>query len=154
MVAPALTSDVYGATAGSWMALVRRARIGLSRKAAALILASYADADGTSIYCGVARLALDMESSYSTAQRALRWLRDVGLIERVRKGNSRKGLSDVYRLILGPDVLEHIKLPDPAEYDALRFTVRDERKRTSRGPSRLVDNQPELPAIRRHPDDA
>lgn len=128
------------------MALIRRARIGRDRKAAAMIIASYADSSGRSIYCGISRLALDLEVSYSTAKRYLKWLRDVQLIERVRKGNARRGQSDQYRLIFGPDLIEHIELPDPAEYESLRWDVRDQQKayqRTRRDPL-PVENQPEL----------
>jgi DNA-binding transcriptional ArsR family regulator len=104
-----VTSNAHelGSSVGAWNAVVRRARIGRERKAAALVVSSYANADGTGIHCGVARLAVDLEVSYSTARRCLAWLREVGLIEVVRAGNrQRKNLADEYRLILGPDVLE------------------------------------------------
>ncbi|GIF08681.1 winged helix-turn-helix domain-containing protein [Actinoplanes siamensis] len=114
-----------GVTVGAWNALVRRARISDKHKLSALIVSSYADADGTGIHCGVARLALDLGGSQSTARRYLKWLRDVGLIELVRPGNRRKRLSDEYRLILGPDILEHVEVVDPATYDAARDEIRD-----------------------------
>jgi DNA-binding transcriptional ArsR family regulator len=125
-----VTSNAHelGATVGAWNAVIRRARIGRDRKAAALVLSSYARADGTRIHCGVARLAVDLEASYSTARRYLAWLREVGLIELVRAGNRRRNLSDEYRLILGPDVLEHLEVLDPADHkkltDGLRATNR------------------------------
>jgi DNA-binding transcriptional ArsR family regulator len=108
-----------GATVGAWNALVRRARIGRDRKAAALVVSSYARANGTQIHCGVARLAVDLECSHRTARRYLAWLRDVGLVELVREGNRRRGHSDEYRLILRPDVLSNLQVPDPAVYMAM-----------------------------------
>lgn len=126
-----MTSNAHeiGATVGAWNAVVRRARIGRERKAAALVVSSYARADGTRIHCGVARLAVDLEVSYSTAKRNLAWLRKVGLIELVRAGNRRRKLSDEYRLILGPDVLESIEVLNPAEHNRLT----DEYRETNRG---------------------
>ncbi|MDR7278917.1 hypothetical protein [Catenuloplanes atrovinosus] len=113
-----------GVSVGAWNSLVRRARIGRERKAAALVVSSYADSDGTHIHCGVARLAVDLEIGYSTARRYLAWLRDVGLIQLVRAG-TRTGRSDEYRLTLGPDVLEHMEVLTPSEYDAARDAIRD-----------------------------
>jgi DNA-binding transcriptional ArsR family regulator len=104
-------------TVGKWNEMVRRARLTAKQKLAALIVSSYADADGTGIHCGVARLAADMQATYRTARRYLAWLREVGLIELVRAGNRRRGWSDEYRLILGPDVLEHLEVPDPTAYE-------------------------------------
>ena len=121
------TAHELGIPVGRWNALVRRARITQRQKLAALLVSSYADADGTDIHCGVDRLAADMDASYRTAQRYLAWLREVGLIELVQPGNRRKGLADEYRLILGPDVMEHIEVPNPTRYDALRSAIRDAR---------------------------
>ena len=108
--------DDFSVTLGAWTAVVRRARIGQERKLAALTLASYADADGTNVRCGAARLAIDLERSYATARRHLKWLRETGLIALVRAGNARRGWVDEYRLILAPDLLERLELPTPSEY--------------------------------------
>lgn len=121
----ATSNDDIGATVGQWNALIRRARIGRDRKAAALILSSYARANGTQIHCGVARLAVDMECSHRTARRYLAWLRAVGLIELVREGNRRRGHSDEYRLILRPDILETLDVPDPSQYASMCRDVND-----------------------------
>lgn len=118
------TGEDPGATVGDWNELVRRARIGRERKLAALAFSSYANADGTGIHCGTARFALDCEVSYATARRYLAWMRQVGLVEKVRSGNKRKGLSDEYRLILGTDLLEHVELPDPEQYKKMRDEMR------------------------------
>lgn len=116
-----------GASVGAWNALVRRARMADRQKLAALVMSSYANADGTGIRCGVARLAVDLGTSYRTAQRYLAWLRQVGLVELVVPGNRRRRKSDIYRLIIGPDVLEHVEVLDPAAYDDVRDGVREAR---------------------------
>lgn len=125
-------ADDLGISVGQWNALVRRARIGRERKAAALVLSSYARADGTRIHCGVARLAVDLEVSYSTARRYLAWLREAGLIELVRAGSRRRALSDEYRLILGPDVLETIEVLAPDEHAARAEGIREVNREASR----------------------
>jgi hypothetical protein len=122
-----VTSNAHelGVTVGAWNALVRRARIGRERKAACLVVSSYANADGTHIHCGVARIAVDLEVSYSTARRYMAWLRKVGLIELIRAGSRRRGLSDEYRLILGPDVMEHVEVFTPDHHEALIEGIRE-----------------------------
>ncbi len=121
-----------GATLGQWNALVRRARMTDRQKLAALLISSYANAKGRDIHCGAARLAVDMGASYRTARRYLAWLREIGLIELVKAGNRRRGRSDEYRLILGPDVLEDLDVPDPDRYAALCREVADANQGTSR----------------------
>ncbi|MEU7457558.1 hypothetical protein [Streptosporangium roseum] len=101
------------------MELVRRSRIGTERKLALLTIGSYANTDGTSVFCGVARLAVDCEVSYRTASRYLAWARDSGLIEMVQRGNRRRGKADLYRLIADPVMLQRITLPDPDQYRQL-----------------------------------
>jgi len=114
-----MTVEDYGAKPNTWNALVRRARMGMKRKAAALTLGTYAGPTGGDIKCGVARLATDLEIGYSTARRYLAWLRDVGLIELVKPGNHRRGRADEYRLIIGPDVGKHVEIPEEDEYRSL-----------------------------------
>lgn len=136
------TAHELGASVGAWNAVVRRARIGRERKAAALVVSSYARANGTGIHCGVARLAVDLEVSYSTAKRTLAWLRNIGLIELVRVGNRRRNLSDEYRLILGPDVLEKIEVLDPAEHKRLTDSHREANRSGDHGSSRVTPDGP------------
>lgn len=139
-----MTSNAHelGASVGAWNAVIRRARIGRERKAAALVVSSYARADGTRIHCGVARLAVDLEVSYSTAKRNLAWLRNAGLIELVRAGNRRRNLSDEYRLILGPDVAEAIEIIDPAEHKRLTDGLRVANRSGDRGSSKVTPDEP------------
>lgn len=108
-----------GTTLGAWAELIRRARIGRERKLACLVFASYGDADGRDIYCGVARLSVDCEIGYSTARRYLAWIRRAGLAEVVKRGSKRKRKADEYRLTFGPDILEHLDVPDPDVYRAM-----------------------------------
>lgn len=130
--------DDLGVRLGRWFELVRRARIGRERKAAAMMFGSYAEADGTAIHCGTARFALDCEVSYATARRYLAWMREVGLVERVKSGNKRKGLSDEYRLILGADLLEHLDVPDPAQYRKMADEIKTANREGSARRSRMV----------------
>lgn len=114
MTESALTDQ--GGTVGSWNELIRRARIGRDRKLFCFTFSSYGNKDGRRIFCGVARLAVDCEMGYSTARRYLAWLRKVGLCELVKKGNRRRHLADEYRLLFGPEILEHLDVPDPDVY--------------------------------------
>jgi len=139
-----------GATVGAWNSLVRRARMADRQKLASLVVSSYADPDGTGIHCGVTRLAVDLGVSYRTAQRYLSWLREVGLIELVREGNRRRRLSDEYRLIIGPDVLEHLEVLDPDSYDDARSELRDARsaKRDQASPKNGVQSAANSPVAK------
>jgi DNA-binding transcriptional ArsR family regulator len=133
------TAHELGAAVGAWNSLVRRARIGSKYKLAALIVSSYADPDGTGIHCGIARLATDLDASYSTARRYLAWLRQVGLIELVREGNHRRKRSDEYRLILGPNVMEHVEVLDPTRYKELSDGLREANRDGSRRRTQATD---------------
>lgn len=134
----------YGAKPNAWNALVRRARIGMKRKVAALVVGSYASPNGRDIKCGVARLAVDLEVGYSTARRYLAWLREVGLIELVKAGNHRRGRADEYRLIIGPDTEKHLAAIPPDDYRELIEDVSEanfggEKSRRLRSPIASAD---------------
>jgi DNA-binding transcriptional ArsR family regulator len=106
-----------GAMLGTWNAHVRRARISdPKKKLAALVVGSYANSDGTSVKCGVSRLAADCEMGYSTARRYLAWLRSVGLIELIRAGNRKAKRSDEYRLTLAPAAFKLLDVPTEEDY--------------------------------------
>jgi DNA-binding transcriptional ArsR family regulator len=120
--------DDYRPSPIEWMQTVRRANIHPERKAACLIVATYAHvADrpdlgkvlGEGICPGVDRLALDLRRSVATARRHLEWMRDVGLIVLIRRGNRRRRQSDEYRLALSNDALAKAEIPDPDEYKEL-----------------------------------
>jgi len=108
-----------GKMLSQWNGLIRRARIGRQLKGAALVVSSYANPDGTSIKCGVARFATDCEIGYSTARRYLAWMREVGLIELVRAGSHKARRADEYRLIIARTVYERLEVPDDEEYRKL-----------------------------------
>lgn len=103
---------------GYWTSFVRRARIGEKRKLAALLVGTYANPDGTSVKCGIARIAADLECGYSTARRLLAWLRQADLLELVRPGNHKAKRADEYRLIVGP-AARNLDVPDEADYRSL-----------------------------------
>lgn len=116
-------------TLRQWTDVVRRARLGRTVKAVALLLATYADTDGTRVFPGIARVAYEAEITYNVAQRALAALRDAGLIKVVHRatrrasGNKpRKG--DEYRLILAADLFERVDVPTPAQSDAAIHAIR------------------------------
>ncbi|WP_203854778.1 hypothetical protein, partial [Dactylosporangium siamense] len=97
-----------------WTDVIRRARLGRTVKSVALMLATYADNDGTRVFPGIARLAVDCELTYNVVQGALATLRTAGLITVVRRG-SRRGQADEYRLILAADVLDRVEILTPTQ---------------------------------------
>ena len=88
-----------------------------SAKCVAFALATYANADGTSIFPGNERLAAVTCQGDKTVRRALDWLRSGYLIERVREGSrgGRRAFADEYRLIIPSDLLARHELLDPDE---------------------------------------
>ena len=91
--------------------------------------AAYADADGSRIRPGIARLAIDCETDYRTTKAALTVLRRLGLLHLVHPGR-RHGHADEYQLTLPTDLLERddISYWSPArharEIDAVRAANR------------------------------
>lgn len=110
-------------TLRQWTDVVRRARLGRTVKAVAMVLATYADSDGTRVFPGVARLSYECEITYNTAQKALARLREVQLIELVKRA-TRRGAADEYRLTLGADLLERIEVPTPAQVEVAINAIR------------------------------
>jgi hypothetical protein len=122
----------FGVSLGKWFGVVRRARLDLKRKNVALVIGSYANTDGTSVKCGVARLAADCEMGFSTARRYLAWMRDAGLIELVKVGNRKSKRSDEYRLTVHPHTEKAINALAEDEYrelvDGMKATNRAREK--------------------------
>lgn len=120
MVAEEVSADGatdFGVPLGRWYSVVRRSRLADHKKrSVALTVGSYADTDGTSVKCGVARLAADCEMGFSTARRYLAWLREVGLIELVRIGNRKARRADEYRLTVQPHTEKALNALDESEY--------------------------------------
>lgn len=132
-----------------WTDVVRRARLGRTTKAVALMLATYADNDGSRVFPGVARLAVDCELTYNVIQTALKSLRAAGLIEVVRKAVRRRH-ADEYRLILADDVLDRIDVLTPAQIaDAAEVLATQRRGRPRPAAKRRIDEV--LPATEQAP---
>lgn len=139
-------STEYRAKLSDWYRLVRRARLGDARKmAAALMVGTYASNDGSSVKCGVARLAVDCEMGYSTARRYLAWMREAGLIELVRAGSPKAKRPDEYQLTIGPETEKVLNALGEDEYrdliDGVKATNRDgEKGRRLRSPRASADS--------------
>lgn len=122
-------------TVREWTDILRRTRLdgvvprvsGATIKLIALTMASYADADGTRIFPGVARIAVDAEVTHQTAKRALAALRTLGLLDLVKAG-ARPGHADEYRLAIPTDLLDRVDVWSPAahrlEVERLRGNTR------------------------------
>src|ERR1700722_16867088 len=138
----------HGASVNDWVNVVRRGKLGPPVKLVALTIATYADPDGTHVFPGIARLAVQCELSYRAAQYAMATLRAAGLIELVRRGARRSGKSDQYRLILAANLLDRCDVPTPAAerlaIDRLTGQEKDrrEKSRSTRTQRRIepVDN--------------
>jgi hypothetical protein len=98
-----------------WVRIVRRARLGSTTTFVALMLSTYGNADGTRIFPGEQILAAVCELSDRSVRSSLKRLRDIGLIERVRQGNPRRGLADEYRLTVPTDLIEFVDMLSPDE---------------------------------------
>ncbi|WP_427422683.1 hypothetical protein [Lysinibacillus fusiformis] len=118
--------DQEAATWRAWTNLLGRVRFGKQKvngktvsaftiKAIAGRLATYADhRDGTRIRPGVARIAVDLETSYTTVRNAITVLERVGLIRLVTPGN--KNRPAVYRLVIGEELIDQIEVWTPPRY--------------------------------------
>lgn len=100
-----------------WERVVRRVRLGAPAKNVALTAATYANRDGTGIYPGVAKLTAVTELSERSVREALKKLRGIGLLVRVREGsrNGRRAFADEYALAIPADLLERVGMLDPDE---------------------------------------
>ena len=109
-----MTTDEYSARTRDWVDVVRRTQLGRSVKAVALLIAHFADSDGSRVFPGIARIAVEAEMGYKTVQKALDVLRKAGLIERVKR-TGKPGSADEYRLIIGPELQERVIVLSPAQ---------------------------------------
>lgn len=109
--------EVHGSARYEWERIVRRVLMPGSAKCVALAMATYANADGTSIYPGNERLSAVTCHGDKTVRRALAWLRSGYLIERTREGSrgGRGGFADEYRLTIPSDLLTRHNLLSPDE---------------------------------------
>lgn len=109
--------DPTAATRYDWERIIRRAVVPSTVKLVALALATYADADGTRVYPGVARLVAVTSLSERSVRNALAELRRIGLIERVFKGgrHGTNAYTDVHRLAIPVELFELVDVLDPDE---------------------------------------
>lgn len=101
-----------------WIRIVRRMPVTIlapTDKFIGLLLASYADPDGTRIRTGTELLILVSGKSESVVKRSRRLLRSEGFIECTaeRYKNGCNGGSDEYRLTRPADILDRYALLDP-----------------------------------------
>lgn len=101
-----------------WERIMRRVRFGAPMtKYVGMVLAQYANTDGTNAFPSVDKLARVCEVSEKTVRTALGELRERGLIVRVRRGGMRgtQAYSDVHNLAIPADLLEMNDLLPPDE---------------------------------------
>ena len=100
-----------------WERVVRRCVLPSPVKTVAAYLAQYANANGSKVYPGVARLAAVTCLSERSVRGALTTLRDLALITRTRKGSSlgRQALTDEHKLTRPDDLMRRIHMLDPDE---------------------------------------
>jgi DNA-binding transcriptional ArsR family regulator len=130
--------DDIGASVNEWIAVFRRARFpaglltrGKGRVSEATVkavggwLADYANPDGTSIHPGEYRLMVELDLSRGAVQRAMRVLREAGLMEVTSRGGRKAHKADTYRLILAADLLDRIEVrsPDQVRAEAARLAA-------------------------------
>lgn len=140
------------ATVREWTDLLARVRFGVVRfgkrksvaagsiKAVAARVADYADADGSRVYPGLARLTVDTELSYETVKMAVAVLVRYGLLRLVRAGTQR-GYSDRYQLQIPCDLLDR---DDVEVWSPARHCLEIERIRTeTRGRRKPVGGDPD-----------
>jgi hypothetical protein len=99
-----------------WERLVRRIVMPPQHKLVALLLATWADADGSRVRPGLELLAAAIGRSERTAANALRSLcRDWGLLEQMTRGGGRgrSGRAADYRLTIPTDLLDRHVLLGP-----------------------------------------
>lgn len=98
---------------------MRRCRLKPLTKYVGMVLAQYANNDGTNAFPSVAKLARVTCLSERSVRSALTELRDLGLIQRVQKGGMRgtQAYPDVHCLTVPVDLLERFDLLTPGEDD-------------------------------------
>lgn len=119
MSSQAEPADLLPTARFDWERVIRRIRLPAAVKGTALMLASYADADGSRIHPGNERLARVTGSSDKTIRRHIAALRDSGLLLKTRHGNRHIGQANEYRLVVPADLLTRHQMTDPGELIAI-----------------------------------
>lgn len=112
--------DLKKAGRYEWERIVRRCLLPQPVKTIAAYVAQYANADGSRIYPGVARLSVVSGLSERSTRGALTTLRELDLLTRTRKGSSlgRQAMTDEYRLTYPADLMRRVHMLDPDESPA------------------------------------
>lgn len=110
-------NDPRSAARYEWERIVRRIVLPSPTKLLALVLATYADPDGSRVRPGNDRLAAVTGNSRATIKRHLSALRDLGLLAVNRRGGGRggNGVTTEYQLTVPADLLDRVQLLDPDE---------------------------------------
>lgn len=117
--------DEQGARWRDWVNLLGRVRFGkqvvagktisgFTIKAVGERLAQFGNPDGTCVRPGIARLAVDMETTYTTVRNAITVLERVGLIRLVTPGNRNRAA--IYRLVIGANLVESVEVWSPTRH--------------------------------------
>ena len=95
-----------------WEAIIRRLNLSMKTSYVALVMATYADPDGTRIRPTAPELAAAARMGESTVARYVRELRTAGLIVKTRRGGGRNGTGrpNEYRLTVPLDLLERFEI--------------------------------------------
>lgn len=130
-----------------WEKVIRRAILKPSSvKLIALVMATYADGDGSRVRPGQLRLAAVMGTGVSTVERGQRELERLGFLELVAKGHSfgrghPGGFASVYQLTLPEDLFERVQMLDPDEKKHPSPMTDESRKH----PSPMTDESSDIP---------
>ena len=98
-----------------WERVIRRVQMHTTAKGIALILASYADSDGSRIRPGIQRMARVSCTSEKTVRRHVKFLCDAGFLVRTKHGNRWIGEVNEYQLTIPVDLLNRMPMIDPNE---------------------------------------
>lgn len=100
-----------------WERLLSACTLPRTTKLVGLLLAMYANADGSNAHPGRRRLAAWSQMTERAIEQHLTTLRNLGLIERIEKGHGNRFYrrADCYRLTVPVDLHDRVTLiPDPA----------------------------------------
>lgn len=120
-------TDEEAASWRYWTTLLGRIRFGKQKvagktlsgmviKAVGERIATYADRDGSRVRPGIARIAVDLETSHTTVRNAITVLERVGLLRLETKAN--RNHAAVYQLVISAEVIENAELWSPDRYAA------------------------------------
>lgn len=95
-----------------WERIVRRCVIPRDTKLIAFLVAQYASPNGCNVRPGTASIAAVCGMSERTAERHMKALRDLFLIQKTSHGGGPKKRAAIYRLTIPADLLERLTMLD------------------------------------------